>query len=127
MPDIQERKDIEMLIRAFYKKVLADDRIAHFFTEVVAVDWEAHFPTMFDFWESIIFENGAYKGNAMQPHLAIHQKVPLNKAHFDRWLALFAKNMDEHFSGPNAERAKQRAVSIATTIQFKTYSGSSQG
>ena len=126
MTDIQNRTDIERLIRAFYEKVLADDVIAHFFTEVVDVDWEAHFPTMFDFWESIVFENGTYKGNAMRPHLVIHQKEALKKEHFDRWLALFQQNMDEHFYGPNAERAKQRAISIATTIQFKTYSDSSQ-
>ena len=122
MADIANRDDIEILIRAFYKKVLSDDLIAHFFTNVVQVDWEAHFPTMFDFWESIILENGAYKGNAMLPHLKLHAKSPLKKEHFDRWLELFTTTLQEHFSGPNAERAKQRAMSIAFTIQLKTHS-----
>ena len=121
MPDIQNREDIETLVRAFYEKVLADDLIAHFFTEVIPVDWEKHFPTMFDFWEGIIFENGAYKGNAMLPHIQLNKKASLEKEHFERWLALFYKTMDEHFDGSNAFKAKQRAQSIATAIQMKTY------
>ena len=121
MPDIQSRKDIETLVRAFYQKVLDDDLIAHFFTEVIPVDWEKHFPTMFDFWESIIFENGAYKGNAMMPHIQLNKKAPLQKEHFERWIALFNETMDEYFDGPNAFKAKQRAQSIATVIQLKTH------
>lgn len=84
MPDIQSRKNIETLIRAFYEKVLTDDLIAHFFTDVVQVDWETHFPTMFDFWEGVIFERPTYSGNAMRKHVELHQKAPLQKAHFER-------------------------------------------
>ncbi len=122
MNDIKTRKDIEQLIRAFYKKVLADDTIAHFFTNVVQVDWETHFPTMFDFWEGVIFEKPTYSSNAMQKHADLHRRAPLKKEHFERWLLLFNQTIDEHFDGPNAFKTKQRAQSIATMIQIKTYS-----
>ncbi len=121
MNDIKTRKDIELLIRAFYKKVLADDLIAHFFTEVVPVDWETHFPTMFDFWESVIFEKPTYSSNAMQKHVDLHRKAPLKKVHFERWLELFNNTVQELFTGPKAELAMQRAQSIATVIQIKTF------
>ena len=122
MSDIQNRQDIEVLIRAFYKKVLADDLIAHFFIDAVQVDWKKHFPTMIDFWEGVIFEKPTYKGNAMLKHVDLHKLSPLKKEHFDRWLELFSETIDEQFSGQKAEMAKQRALSIATVIQLKTYS-----
>ena len=122
MNDIENRQDIERLVNNFYEKVLADDTISHFFTDVVAVNWEKHFPVMYDFWEGIVFEKALYKGNAMQTHVHLNQKAKLEKPHFEQWLALFTKTVDELFSGPKAELAKTRALSIATVIQLKTYS-----
>ena len=126
MKDITNRNDIEKLVNRFYEKVLADDSISHFFTDVVAVDWEKHFPVMYDFWEGIVFEKALYKGNAMQTHVHLNQKQKLEKHHFDKWLALFTATVDEHFVGPKAELAKTRALSIATVIQLKTYSAAQQ-
>ena len=42
--------------------------------------------------------------------------LPVGKAHFDRWLELFLETVDENFSGPKAEEAKGRALSIADTF-----------
>lgn len=124
MKDVESRKDVELLVTEFYKRVLKDEEIAFFFTDVVAVDWEKHMPIMFDFWESIIFENALYKGNAMLAHVNLNQKTKLEKHHFEKWLALFTATVDAHFAGQKAELAKTRALSIATVIQMKTYSPS---
>ena len=45
-----------------------------------------------------------------------HAVLPVEKAHFDRWLELFLATVDENFSGPKAEEAKGRALSIADTF-----------
>ena len=117
--DIENRHDIEQLIRAFYAKLTKDEVVSHFFTEVVAIDWEAHFPIMFDFWESVLFHKPTYRRNAMQIHLDLNAKSPLRPQHFERWLFLFEETVDERFSGETAHNAKIRARSIAAMMQIK--------
>lgn len=41
--DIQNRVDIELLVRSFYDKVIIDDEIGYIFTDVVKVQWEKTF------------------------------------------------------------------------------------
>ena len=43
----------------------------------------------------------------------------IQKEHFDQWLHLFSKTVNELFSGEKAEMAKQRAAVIGWTIQSK--------
>lgn len=69
MREIKNRADIEFLIDTFYKKIIADDTIGHFFTEVVKIDWEKHIPLMNDFWETVLFGGYKYKGNPMLIHM----------------------------------------------------------
>ncbi len=117
--DIENRADIELLVRSFYDKVKADDTIGYIFNDIAKVNWEKHFPVMFDFWENVLFYTGGYEGNPMIIHQHINRVVPLTRAHFDRWNELFVKTVDELFEGNNAMLAKQRALSIATVMQIK--------
>lgn len=118
--DIANRQDIELFIRAFYKKVLQDNLIQHFFNEVVSLDLETHFPKLIDFWEMTLFARANnYSGNPMQIHKHLNSLSPMKKEHFDKWLALFNETIDEHFMGYFTELAKQRALSIATLMQIK--------
>ncbi len=122
MPDlkyIEERKDIELLVDSFYKKVLKDEVIGYIFTEVVKLDWEHHIPTMYDFWETTLLHKTSYKGNPMKVHLDLNKKERLRKEHFERWVQLFSETLNEHFYGEKAELAKTRALSIATMMQVK--------
>lgn len=120
--DITNRVDIELLINSFYKKVKKDPVIAFFFTDIVPVNWDAHLPIMYGFWENIIFYSGTYEGNPMAKHKAIHQKCPMKMEHFQRWTSLFTETVEELFEGEKAELAKQRAMSIATVMQIKMFS-----
>lgn len=120
MKDISTRRDIQLLIDAFYKKVQSNDTIGYFFNDVAQVDWEAHLPKMYDFWETILFHKYVYKGNPMKKHILLHQLEKLEKQHFDEWLRLFHTTVDELYKGVNAENAKNRARSIATAIQLNT-------
>lgn len=119
MKDIKSREDIRTLIDEFYKKVVADELIGHFFTEVVRLDWDKHIPTMYDFWETTLLGNLKYKGNPMIKHIELNKKESLNSEHFDRWLALWEDTLKKHFIGAKADEALKRARQIAELMKFK--------
>ena len=120
--DLTNRKDIETLITAFYEKVKFDATIGYIFNDVVKVNWEKHLPVMFDFWENALFYTGTYSRDNMNIHRHLNMVTPLKKEHFEQWNKLFLENVDELFEGPNAELAKQRAISISTVMQIKIIS-----
>ena len=117
--DIENRKDIELLITTFYDKVKADETIGYIFNDIAKVNWEKHLPVMFDFWENVLFYTGAYNGNPMIVHQHLHRVVPLTTPHFKQWEKIFTETVDELFDGTNAILAKQRALSISTMMQVK--------
>jgi hemoglobin len=124
MKEIENRKDIEELMEAFYSKALVDDMIGYFFTEVAPLHMGIHMPLIVDFWETVLFGKALYKGNVLQVHQHIHQLSAFEEKHFTRWVYLFTQTVDELYSGEKAEMAKQRAESIATIMKIKTiYSG----
>jgi hemoglobin len=118
MKDITEREDIELLVDEFYKKVLKDEVIGHFFTKVVPINWENHIPTMYDFWSATLLGQQGYQGNPMHKHIDLHQKSTLTSAHFDQWLKLWKETVQEYFSGPKANEAVERAGHIAKLMHF---------
>ena len=117
--DIETREDIELIIRAFYEKLLVDEVVGFLFTEVVQLDLEKHFPKLADFWELQLLGKGGYSGNPMRVHMDLHSKSALKKEHFDRWIFFFNQTIDASFEGPVAHLAKERALSIATVMQIK--------
>jgi len=119
--DIENRKDIYLIVKEFYKKLPQDEELKHFFEKFNDEEvLEEHLQTLVDFWDNILFFTGAYKNNAMLPHLQLHMKNKIEDHHFTAWLRLFKQSVDEHFSGVNAETAKHRAENIAGVIKFKT-------
>lgn len=117
--DIHNRQDIETLVNRFYEKIRQDVQLGPIFDEVAQVDWTRHLPRMYDFWENIILQTGTYTGNPMTAHHRIHAMHPFQKADFERWLHLFSETLEDHFEGPRAELARQRALSIATVMEIK--------
>lgn len=123
--DIENREDIEKLMRVFYTKAIPDEIIGHYFTEVIQMDLEQHLPVIIDFWETVLFGVARYKSNAIAVHQQLHAKSAFTDQHFERWVNLFQSTIDELFSGDKAELAKQRALSIATVMKIKTIHGES--
>lgn len=122
MRDIQNRKDIHLIITEFYDKLLVDSLVEHFFEDIIAQNHlKEHIETVTDFWNGILFLTTDYKRNAMQPHLVLNQTKPFQKEHFKRWLHLFHTSVDENFKGTKADMAKTRALSIATIMEIKIY------
>jgi hemoglobin len=119
--DIETRADVEQLIRSFYEKALIDQQIGFIFTDIAKIDLESHLPHLFDFWENILLKPNGYKRNVLKVHLDLNQKVQLNSVHFESWLALFSKTVDELFEGIVANNAKNKALSIATVMQTRLH------
>ena len=117
--DISTREDLFLLVENFYEKLLHDETISYLFTDSAQINLDHHFPVLVDFWDSILFQSDTYGKNAMQPHLILHQKSPLQKHHFETWLMYFNATVDELFEGEKAFIAKERAKSIATVMQIK--------
>jgi hemoglobin len=114
--DIENREDIDLLMREFYSEAMVDEVIGYIFTDVAKLDLDHHLPIIGDFWESMLFQTGVYAKhgrNPLQVHAELDEKSPLESEHFDRWLEIFRKKVDENFLGENADYIKQRANAIA--------------
>ncbi len=113
--DIENIENIILLVDRFYEKVNQDRLLSVVFNDFAKVDWEAHLPVMYSFWSAVLFDTNTYKG---QPFTS-HTDLPISTDHFQRWLELFKKTVDENFRGRKAEEAKEKADSIAHIFQTK--------
>ena len=115
--DITDSRDVARLVNVFYDRVRDDDILGPIFDDIAHVDWATHLPRMYDFWESVLFARATFKGTPLLVHRALDRRTPLTTAAFDRWIALFQSTVDDLFSGPMAEHAKNCAVRIAATME----------
>lgn len=113
--DITTATDIEFMVQSFYQAVEEDELLAPIFNDFAKVDWDQHLPIMYRFWNSLILGTGTYKGNPFMKHIPL----PVESQHFARWVQLFQKNIDVHFTGKNADQTKLRAQSIAHIFENK--------
>jgi hemoglobin len=111
--DIEDRADIERLVRAFYRRALHDPMIGYLFVDVAKLDLEAHVPVITSFWETVLLGTGDYRGGAFAPHARLNAMSPIRTGHFDRWVAIWSQTVDELFSGPIAQNAKVHAARVA--------------
>lgn len=118
-PDLEGRAGIEKLVNAFYERVRSDDLIGFIFDEVAGVDWDAHLPKMYAFWETVLFRSGGYSGNPLAAHARLVPLTAMGRPQFDRWLELFRATVDDLFSGENAEHIKNCAADMANVIHSK--------
>ena len=115
MKDLSSFDDIKALVDSFYDRVNRDDVLGPIFNDVAKVDWEHHLPTMYSFWNSMLFRTGDYKGRPWPKHAVL----PLKQEQFERWVKLFCETVDSLFEGPKAKEAKSVALSIADTFQTR--------
>ncbi|REJ75696.1 MAG: group III truncated hemoglobin [Acidobacteria bacterium] len=122
MPDIENRDDIEQLLRRFYSVAMEDELIGHHF---VGLDLESHVPVFTDFWDKVLFGNRVYFGNPLAVHLKLTGKNPITLEHFQRWVELFGDAVDGLFEGETATNAKLRAKMIAHSLNTRIAEGDS--
>lgn len=116
MQDLNGRADVDALLRRFYGRVLVDDVLAEPFADIRARRLDSHLPVMCDFWETVLFRAGRYRGNALRVHRVVHGATPLSAGHFVRWLALWNATVDEMYRGSRAQQAKIQAARIAMAM-----------
>lgn len=103
---------ISNLVDRFYEKVRLDPQIGPVFNEAVE-DWPTHLATLKDFWSTVLLTDRRYKGDP----LAAHLQLPLQPAHFHRWLALFAETAHEVMPPENAALVIAKSQRIAENFQ----------
>lgn len=120
MKDITTREDVRLLVERFYRQLVADKAVGHFFA---GLDLTHHLPRIEAFWAMALLDEPGYTTNVTDVHLRLNERIPMEPAHFDRWLELFRNTVDAHFAGPKAEDAKLRALSIAYVLRTKVGRG----
>lgn len=104
---------IERLVRSFYEKVRTDPLLGPIFDAKIKA-WEPHLQRMCAFWSAVALMSGRYHGAPMPRHLPL----PVDAAHFDRWLALFEATARE-VCPPEAEaHFVERAQRIAASLEL---------
>ena len=115
LPDLLTEADIIRLVDAFYARVNDDPLLRPVFNDVAQVDWARHLPTMYDFWSSVLLGTSRYKGRPFAKHFPL----PIQAAHFQRWLNLFNETVDALFTGPKATEAKTKAQNIGAMFEHR--------
>ncbi|UGY15889.1 group III truncated hemoglobin [Bradyrhizobium septentrionale] len=109
---------IERLVHGFYAKVRRDPMLAPVFDARIR-DWGPHLEQMCAFWSSVALMTGRYHGTPMVKHM----KLPIDAAHFDRWLQLFEATAAELCPSVAAEHFIDRARRIAASLEMGVASG----
>jgi hemoglobin len=104
---------IERVVRGFYAKVRQDPMIGPVFEARIA-DWEPHLQRMCAFWSSVALMSGRYHGSPMVKHVPL----PVDGAHFDRWLALFRETLRELCPPAAQTHFIERAERIAESLEM---------
>lgn len=112
---IQTLDDVKLMVDTFYGRVQEDDSIGPIFDSKLAGRWPEHLEKMYTFWQTILLDEYTYQGRPFPPHA----QLPIEAAHFERWLQLFDQTVNDLFEGPVAEEAKSRGRKMAALFQVK--------
>lgn len=113
--DILSLDDVKNLVNTFYNKVREDQLIGPIFNERIQDRWPEHLAKMYTFWQTVLLGEHTYYGSPFPPHA----QLPVEREHFEKWLGLFYKTIDDLFSGEVAKEAKWRANKMAEMFQYK--------
>ena len=83
--DITQLEDVKELVDRFYGKVREDTLLGPIFDTRIGDRWPEHLEKMYKFWQTVLLNEHTYYGSPFAPHA----QLPVDKAHFDRWLTLF--------------------------------------
>lgn len=103
---------IARLVHEFYSRVRADGMLAPIFDSRIA-DWDAHLARMRAFWSSVALFSGRYHGRPMDMHISL----PVEEAHFKRWLEIFRDAAYDICPPAAAEYFIDRARKVAASLQ----------
>ena len=107
--------DVKNLVDTFYAKVRRDDLIGPIFNERIKDRWPHHLKKMYTFWQTVLLGEHTYFGSPFPPHV----NLPVSHQHFEKWMELFTKTVDDLFTGEKADDAKWRAGKLAEMFESK--------
>ena len=113
--DIGSVEDVKVLVHSFYGTVRQDDLIGPIFNQQIGDKWPEHLEKLVRFWSTVLLDVQAYSGAPFAPHV----KLPIDAVHFKRWLHLFKQTLEQHFTGPKADEAYERAYKMGQMFQYK--------
>jgi hemoglobin len=110
-----DRAIINDMVRAFYSKILVDEKVGPYFIRSLGEDmnsgkWPGHLSTLNDFWLLMMKGIPGYNGHPFPPHAFLGQ---LYLETFDRWLELFNETVHEFFVPEIAEQFYKKSQIIA--------------
>jgi hemoglobin len=105
-------EQIVELVDLFYGRVHRDPLIGPVFEQFVR-DWDQHMCAMRNFWSTSLLGRGTYRGNGF----AQHMRLPLEEAHFSRWLELWEKSATEVLPPAIAQRAIGKGRHMAESFK----------
>lgn len=106
-----DEEKLTALVHRFYDKVRADAVLGPIFADRIT-DWDAHLARMIAFWSSVALMTGRYHGAPVPAHLGL----PVERADFDRWLALFRGTAHQTCPPKGAAHVICRAERIAHSL-----------
>ena len=101
------------LVHGFYEKVRIDPVLGPIFAERIT-DWGPHLERMVAFWSSVALMTGRYHGRPVPAHTPL----PIDTAHFERWLAMFRETAHEVCTPQGAAHVIERAERIARSLHI---------
>ena len=113
--DISNIEDVKLLVNTFYDCIGKDLLLATIFNNKIQDKWPEHLEKMYSFWQTVLLEEHTYNGSPFVPHA----ELPVEIEHFERWIALFFKTVDDLFEGEKAERAKWQGQRMAEMFHLK--------
>ncbi len=112
--DLCTEEEIAQLVHRFYDAVRQDEVLGPIFNRHVK-NWDAHLPTMVDFWSSALRGTARFKGSPMPKHAAL---PGLDIELFRRWLRLFRQTTGALPNAALAEKANDLAQRIAQSLWY---------
>ena len=104
---------ISALVVAFYAQVRKDPLIGPIF-EAKIDDWSHHLEKLCAFWSSVVLMSGRYHGQPMRAHMPL----PVERAHFERWLEIFETTARNICPPKAADVFIDRARRIADSLEL---------
>lgn len=108
-----DERVLRALVERFYEKVRRDAVLGPIF-EARITDWAPHLDRMVAFWSSVALMTGRYHGRPVPAHTPL----PVEGAHFERWLTLFRKTARETCTPAGAAHVIERAERIARSLNI---------
>ncbi|WP_411816583.1 group III truncated hemoglobin [Hyphococcus sp. DH-69] len=110
---------ISLLVDRFYERIRNEPEIGPIFDAAMGDSWDSHLATMKDFWASVAFNAGRYRGRPVPAH-AKHKTI--RPHHFDIWLGLFKQTLEETAPTPAVvPYFYERAVRIGQSLKLALF------